>query len=138
MKEPEQDSEAAQVMLEKPRGNRKPRDIVVETYTQGEGTWADMVSVSLPTKKSSKPSSKESTPFSQSKESSRRSTKESTPAEISDHVNFISGKPFVEVTKGIIHLFKDKQDDVVTSEMMCMIGVPAKHKTIIFLVRPWT
>lgn len=130
MEEPGQDSEAAQVMLEKSRGNRKPGEIVVETYTQGDGTWADMVSASLPTKKSSKTPSKESTPF--SKESSRRSTKESTPASFddkSDHLNFISGNPFVEVTKGIIHLFKDKQDDVVTSEMMCMIGVPAKHKT---------
>ena len=34
-----------------------------------------------------------------------RSSKESSPVE-PDVIKFISGNPFVEVTKGIIHLFK--------------------------------
>jgi BRCA1-associated protein len=43
-------------------------------------------------------------------------------------INFISGNPFVEVTKGVIHLYK-LSEPVPGTEMMAMLGVPAKHKT---------
>jgi BRCA1-associated protein len=69
--------------------------------------------------------SKESTPS----ESSRRSFKDSSPLSFDDKMNFISGNPFVEVTKGVIHLFKQNMATPVETEMMCMLGVPAKHKT---------
>jgi len=70
--------------------------------------------------------SKESTP---SERSRQKSSKESSPVE-PDIISFISGNPFVEVTKGIIHLFKDKTDpEFRNTEMMCMYGVPAQHKT---------
>jgi hypothetical protein len=36
---------------------------------------------------------------------SARSSKELSPGE-QDRLHFISGNPFVEVTKGVIHLFK--------------------------------
>ena len=91
--------------------------------------------------------------------SSRRSTKDSTPMDgtgaNSDTISFISGNPFVEVTKGILHLYKENsttslEDGVLRSHMICksiihlvlkifrnvsiieflgMLGVPAKHKT---------
>ena len=50
-------------------------------------------------------------------------------------INFVSGNPFVEVTKGILHLYKENnttslEEGVIRSQMLCMIGVPAKHKTL--------
>ena len=50
-------------------------------------------------------------------------------------INFVSGNPFVEVTKGILHLYKENEttsleEGVLRSQMLCMIGVPAKHKTL--------
>jgi len=70
--------------------------------------------------------SKESTPSDRSR---HRSTKNSTPCD-PDFLNFISGNPFVEVTKGVIHLFKDAVTrEYESTEMMCIYGVPAKHKT---------
>ncbi|XP_014662426.1 PREDICTED: BRCA1-associated protein-like [Priapulus caudatus] len=45
-------------------------------------------------------------------------------------IPFYSGNPAVEVTKGILHLFKENQlislkDEVARSEMVCMLAVPA-------------
>ena len=39
-------------------------------------------------------------------------------------VNFISGNPFVEVTKGVLHLYKENQttsleEGVIRSQMLC-------------------
>ncbi|KAK6967569.1 BRCA1-associated protein, partial [Biomphalaria glabrata] len=47
-------------------------------------------------------------------------------------VNFFSGNPSVELTKGILHIYKDKQmtsldKEVARSEMLCMMGVPASY-----------
>lgn len=41
-----------------------------------------------------------------------------------DMINFASGNPFVEVTKGILHLYKENQttsleDGVIRSQMIC-------------------
>jgi len=132
-------------LQKKDRGERKPSDIMVETFVRpGDESWAERAAVSLMRKSASK--SKETTPQRdhemerlRSKESSPAGasacSKESTPSEASkrsvsydDKINYISGNPFVEVTKGIIHLFKTNMSEVET-EMMCMLGVPAKHKT---------
>ena len=80
--------------------------------------------------------------------SCKRSTKDSTPASVSvagadsassgggetQTVSFSSGNPFVEVTRGILHLYKENhttslEEGVIRSQMLCMLGVPAKHKT---------
>ena len=68
--------------------------------------------------------------------SSRRSTKDSTPLDgvTANTISFVSGNPFVEVTKGILHLYKENtttslEEGVLRSQMICMLGVPAKHKT---------
>jgi len=143
----------------KERGPRKPSDIIVETFVRpGDESWAEKASAALSRKSSSKsmtskesspagaagsidlgarPHSKESSPAGASwsskestpSESSRRSFKDTSPLSFDDKINFISGNPFVEVTKGIIHLFKQNVPTQVETEMMCMIGVPAKHKT---------
>jgi len=119
------------------RGNRRPNDISVETLTQFDGACAN---------------SKESSPPSYASvsraSSCKRSTKDSTPASVSvagadsassgggetQTVSFSSGNPFVEVTRGILHLYKENhttslEEGVIRSQMLCMLGVPAKHKT---------
>ncbi|TRY74564.1 hypothetical protein TCAL_09740, partial [Tigriopus californicus] len=52
-----------------------------------------------------------------------------------DVLKFVSGNPFVEVTKGVIHLYKENQatsleDGVIRSPMLCILGVPSKIKTL--------
>ncbi|XP_059177999.1 BRCA1-associated protein-like [Physella acuta] len=47
-------------------------------------------------------------------------------------VRFYSGNPSVELTNGILHIYKDSQmttldKDVTRSEMLCMMGVPASY-----------
>ncbi|KAH9525561.1 hypothetical protein Btru_001693 [Bulinus truncatus] len=47
-------------------------------------------------------------------------------------VNFFSGNPSVELTKGILYIYKDSymtslDKDVPRSEMLCMMGVPASY-----------
>uniref|UniRef100_A0A0K2UHP7 BRCA1associated proteinlike [Megachile rotundata] n=1 Tax=Lepeophtheirus salmonis TaxID=72036 RepID=A0A0K2UHP7_LEPSM len=84
------------------RGTRKLSDIVIETFVK----------------------SKESSPTSAGDESHNND----------DHINFFSGNPFIENTKGILHLFKENEttsleDGVIRSQMICMLGVPAKIKT---------
>jgi len=47
-------------------------------------------------------------------------------------IQYFSGNPMVETTKGILHLYKDKyltplDVDIPRSEIICMLGVPAKY-----------
>ncbi|GFN84785.1 Brca1-associated protein [Plakobranchus ocellatus] len=47
-------------------------------------------------------------------------------------ISFVSGNPTVELTKGILHIYKDSQmtaldKDISRSEMLCMLGVPASY-----------
>lgn len=80
------------------RGQRKTNKIVVENYSNKTilpgGGQEDRYGL-LP------PSSREVTPV-----------QEVPPQPVSaadgEEINFVSGNPFVEVTKGVIHLFKKK------------------------------
>merc|ERR1719410_1357585 len=68
-----------EIRQKKDRGERKPSDIMVETYIHpGDESWAERASASLMRKSSSK--SKESTPSYKDSEIDRRRSKESTPA----------------------------------------------------------
>ena len=155
--DPVKEAQQCDELQRKERGQRKPSDILVETFVQpGDQTWADRAAASLSKKSSSKSlGSKESSPAgavsmeacgrtskdaspagaswcskeSTPSESSRRSFKDTSPLSFDDKINFISGNSFVEVTKGVIHLFKENMTTPVETEMMCMLGVPAKHKT---------
>lgn len=110
----------SQSLRDRTKGNRQMSDITVETYADfGESGAA-----------SSTKSSKETSPSvdnSSSATSSRRSTKDSTPLDGTggqDVINFYSGNPFVEVTKGILHLCKENsttslEDGVLRSQMIC-------------------
>lgn len=77
------------------RGQRKTKQIVVESYSNKTLAGQEENFGILP------PSSREVTPV-----------QEVAPQQISpadaDEINFFSGNPFVEVTKGVIHLFKKK------------------------------
>ncbi len=113
----------SQSLRERTRGNRKMSDVTVETYTDFE---------TVVTTNSSKETSPSAGENSSSVSSSRRSTKDSTPLDGStgnaDSISFISGNPFVEVTKGILHLYKENSttsldDGVLRSHMICNLAV---------------
>lgn len=94
----------------KMRGSREPRDITIETYSGTKERPLPLLSQSSRTSNKSQSTSREN-----SEEKSCVSTATSTndmegaaACNVSDQVNFISGNPFVEVTKGILHLFKEK------------------------------
>lgn len=79
------------------RGQRKANKIVVENYSNKAilpGGQDDCYGI-LP------PSSREVTPVQEV------APKQIDPAD-GDEISFVSGNPFVEVTKGVIHLFKKK------------------------------
>ena len=110
----------SQSLRERARGNRKMSDVTIETYTDFDAGGAGPA-----TSNSSKETSPSVDEKSSSVTSSRRSTKDSTPLEgNADTINFVSGNPFVEVTKGILHLYKENsttslEDGVLRSHMIC-------------------
>jgi hypothetical protein len=92
------------------------RSLVETILAPGNKSWtlrAAKSSMSRNTSKEETPCSKEGTPG---------------PLSMNDRINFVSGNPFVEVTKGVIHLYK-LSEPVPDTEMMAMQGVPAKHRT---------
>lgn len=110
-------------------------DVTIETYTDFETVTNSSSAANV-----TNSSSKETSPSveNSSVSSSRRSTKDSTPMDgtgiTANTISFVSGNPFVEVTKGILHLYKENsttslEEGVLRSQMICMLGVPAKHKT---------
>ncbi|GLH00281.1 BRCA1-associated protein [Gryllus bimaculatus] len=110
------------------RGRREMRDITIETYTNGkEGT-----SKLLPISKNKDGNSASTKP--KESESKIRRSCEPECAEGSyksrDQISFISGNPFVEVTKGILHLFKEDEHTSMErashrSQTVCLLAVPA-------------
>ncbi|CAH8567985.1 unnamed protein product [Heterobilharzia americana] len=59
---------------------------------------------------------------------------ESTGAKTEEKIDFFSGNPTVEITEGIIHIYKNQRevprcDTVVTSTMLCFFCVPS-HITV--------
>lgn len=94
----------------KMRGCRESRDINVETYTNvTENTFPLLSSQSTSKSHSSSRSNSEETTFGNSNHAAgpgeiNCATSSTSP----DQISFISGNPFVEVTKGILHLFKEE------------------------------
>lgn len=99
------------------RGQRKPREISVETYPsrleQPREDWG-----LLPAHKSERPHDSKPSEGGESEQD----------GEQDDSIGFFSGNPFVELTKGILHLYKEDvlsdagREDAVT---LCLLGVPA-------------
>ncbi|XP_001603354.2 BRCA1-associated protein [Nasonia vitripennis] len=132
-----EDASAMDKNARKMRGSREPRNITIETYTDRNERPLPL----LPQSQSSRQSSKsQSTSRENSEEKSCVPTVASTANmdsvgaaacnTASDQINFISGNPYVEVTKGILHLFKENsltemQSAANRSHTICILSVPA-------------
>ncbi|GAB0100524.1 BRCA1-associated protein [Sergentomyia squamirostris] len=97
------------------RGQRQPQNIKVENYTNRLlEPLDDSTRGLLPV------NSREVTPHD-----------ETPKADVSDDITFFSGNPFVEVTKGIIHLYKKNERTTIHPDMdcqsktLCLLAVPA-------------
>ncbi|GAB6033737.1 hypothetical protein CHUAL_013849 [Chamberlinius hualienensis] len=91
------------------RGNREFHDIVVETHATSDSVGASPDSSTLESVLEKKMTA-------------------------SCQIGFFSGNPFVEITKGILHLFKENHMTSLTakvprSEMVCILAVPASTTT---------
>ncbi|XP_012535394.1 BRCA1-associated protein isoform X2 [Monomorium pharaonis] len=118
----------------KTRGCREPRDINVETYTNVAETTSLLLSSQSTSKSHSfSRTNSEETLFANSNHVANSGPKEITGAAACtspDQINFISGNPFVEVTKGILHLFKEDELTEMhcaadRSHTICILSVPA-------------
>ncbi|XP_011134904.1 BRCA1-associated protein isoform X2 [Harpegnathos saltator] len=127
--------ESISTMAMKMRGRREPRDINVETYTNSisEGTSPLLSSQSTSKSHSSSRANSDETSCANSNHVVSSGSGEITGAAACtspDQINFFSGNPFVEVTKGILHLFKEDELTEMhcaadRSHTICMLSVPA-------------
>lgn len=97
----------------KTRGCREPRDISIESYTNAvEGASPLLPNQGNKSKShSSSRANSEDTSFVNSNHVASSGSGEiigATACTSPDQISFISGNPFVEVTKGILHLFKEE------------------------------
>uniref|UniRef100_A0A1E1WCY9 RING-type domain-containing protein n=2 Tax=Pectinophora gossypiella TaxID=13191 RepID=A0A1E1WCY9_PECGO len=99
------ENEAAKEQKKKDRGSRESKTITVETYASvlmGPNTDTGI----LPT-------------------SSRRSPPEDSVSEEEDTISFFCGNPLVEVTKGILHLYKENElKEAEEAKTLCLLSVP--------------
>lgn len=97
----------------KTRGCREPRDITVESYASVTEGPTPLLSTSQGSSKShstSRTNSEESSVGTQTVSTNCNSGESGQAAALlpANQIAFISGNPFVEVTKGILHLFKEE------------------------------
>lgn len=111
--------------VRKMRGCREPREITIENYSNSEEGPVPLLHHQNLNKS-------HSTSRMNSEESSISQilSEGATSCNVADQINFFSGNPFVEVTKGILHLFKedeltDVQCAATRSNTICMLSVPA-------------
>ncbi|KAJ2943018.1 hypothetical protein O0L34_g15211 [Tuta absoluta] len=99
------DSESAREQKKKDRGARESNTITVETYASvlmGPNTDTGI----LPT-------------------SSRRSPPEDSVPEDEETIAFFCGNPLVEVTKGVLHLYKENElKEAEEAKTLCLLSVP--------------
>ncbi|XP_063388532.1 BRCA1-associated protein [Cydia fagiglandana] len=100
------DIEAAKEQKKKDRGARESKTITVETYASVLLGPNPDIGI-LPT-------------------SSRRSPpKDSIIPEDDDTISFFCGNPLVEVTKGVLHLYKENElKEAPEAKMLCLLSVP--------------
>ncbi|KPJ13314.1 BRCA1-associated protein [Papilio machaon] len=99
------EAEAAKEQKKKDRGARDSKTITVETYASvlvGSNTDSGI----LPT-------------------SSRRSPPEDNVCNDDETINFFCGNPLVEVTKGVLHLYKENElKEAEEAKTLCLLSVP--------------
>lgn len=126
-------------MLREHRGQRKSRKIKIENYTNLKLESSSCSSTNT-NKKTSESSSTTSTiaatddakgilPFSSRETTPLDEKHEKTPPEyLLEDKHFYSGNPFVEITNGIIHLYKRNERIDIKNELsrtLCLLSVPA-------------
>lgn len=93
------------------RGRRKSRELTVESYGRVDSTTPVVPLINENSKKNEflkKPNTKAlNSKGSKKKNKNKRNHNENVSA-AAEQINFISGNPFVEVTKGILHVYKEK------------------------------
>lgn len=80
------------------RGCRKSRELTIETY----GNADELIDGNL------KKDDVVKKPNSKSSKKKNKLKKEESTINKTEEINFISGNPFVEVTKGVLHVYKEK------------------------------
>ncbi|XP_013168022.1 PREDICTED: BRCA1-associated protein homolog 2 [Papilio xuthus] len=99
------ETEAAKEQKKKDRGARESKTITVETYASvliGSNTDSGI----LPT-------------------SSRKSPPEDSVCDEDETINFFCGNPLVEVTKGVLHLYKENElKEAEEAKTLCLLSVP--------------
>lgn len=121
------------------RGRRKMSEITIQTFVPAGNSESDPKTAATTTETATEEQSadsKESSPGATSSVASSAATgatAHSSSAEPNpDQIKFVSGNPFVEVTKGILHLYKENQttsleEGVIRSQMMCKSEYLTKH-----------
>lgn len=87
------------------RGRRKSRELTVETYGRVDGTAPVEPLIDGNSKKIEflkKPNPKGINSKGLRKKNKKRNH------DAAEQINFISGNPFVEATKGVLHVYKEK------------------------------
>ncbi|XP_038217359.1 BRCA1-associated protein [Zerene cesonia] len=99
------EKESATEQKKKDRGARESKTITVETYASVLN-GPNAVSGILPT-------------------SSRRSPPEGSTSDEDDTISFFCGNPLIEVTKGVLHLYKENElKEAEEAKTLCLLSVP--------------
>ncbi|XP_045503101.1 BRCA1-associated protein [Colias croceus] len=99
------EKETATEQKKKDRGARESKTITVETYASVLN-GPNAVSGILPT-------------------SSRRSPPEGSTSDDDDTISFFCGNPLIEVTKGVLHLYKENElKEAEEAKTLCLLSVP--------------
>ncbi|XP_008548344.1 BRCA1-associated protein [Microplitis demolitor] len=125
---------ACEMATKKIRGRREPRNITIETYPNvSEGSVSLLSSLPIRSNKSNSVSKSNSEDLSYSiNVVSSNGTGEGTQSTFcpTEPINFFSGNRFVEVTQGILHLYKEDELTEMhhaanRSHTVCILSVPA-------------
>lgn len=93
------------------RGQRKSRELTVETYGRVDGTAPVKPLIEGDSKKIEflkKPNAKVSNSKGLKKRNKNKRNHAENTSNAAEQIDFISGNPFVEVTKGVLHVYKEK------------------------------
>jgi len=93
------------------RGQRKSRELTVETYGPIDGTAPVKPLIEENSKKIEflkKSNVKVLNSKGSKKRNKNKRNHDENTSNAAELINFISGNPFVEVTKGVLHVYKEK------------------------------
>lgn len=120
---------SAEMATKKTRGRREPSEITVENYVAATERPTPLLSSSQGTSKSHSASRANSEEGCHSGDVHSTGDTAAAPFVSPDQISFISGNPFVEVTKGILHLYKEDEltemrSAADRSHTICILSVP--------------